>query len=104
MRRFENDNLFGLSLILGKNLEIDGEDPGIVPTDLVDSNFVDIMDTRNRDALDYYLSCADYGHCRDEKRTRKKRTIAYEVVINHYSKTIALFTRMIFYTTGLDEC
>lgn len=82
VRRFENDNLFGLSLILGKNLEIDGEDPGIVPTDLGDSNFVDIMDTRNRDALDYYLSCADYGPCRDEKRTRKKRTIAYEAWMN----------------------
>ena len=81
VRRFENDNLFGLGLILGEKLDINGEDPGLIPKDVETSNFVVIMDAKNKDAMDFYLSCADRFNFRERKHTGKSKSIAHQVEI-----------------------
>ena len=81
VRRFENDNLFGLSLILGEKINMNGKDPGMLPNNVEISNFVDMMGAKNKDALNCYLSCADHFYFRDRKRTRKNKSIAHQVEI-----------------------
>ena len=86
--------------MLGEKLEI-SEDPGVLRNSIETSYFVDIMDTKNKDAMDCYISCADHLYFRNRKFTRNCKSIAHQVYYHQFATKI--FCSHLDFLQGLDE-